>query len=76
MWNVCFDLLVNIIGLYTPGHFMVQAAAKWDKEGKGMKYFLSQKLNLESADTDGKTPLALAVTHNLLEIVKMLVSVP
>ncbi|XP_061174017.1 poly [ADP-ribose] polymerase tankyrase-like isoform X2 [Saccostrea echinata] len=60
-------------GLYTPVHFMVQAAAAWDNEGKGLKFFVTQKPNLESAESEGKTPLALAVTKNSLEIAKMLI---
>lgn len=63
-----------ILGSYTSLHFMVQAASKWDTEGKGVKFFLSEKLNLESADKEGKTPLTLAVTQNLFEVSKKLVS--
>ncbi|XP_078315747.1 poly [ADP-ribose] polymerase tankyrase-like isoform X2 [Crassostrea virginica] len=61
-------------GSYTSLHFMVQAASKWDTEGKGVKFFLSEKLNLESAEKEGKTPLALAVTKNLFEVSKKLIN--
>lgn len=59
--------------LYNPLHFMVQAASKWDTKRKGVTFFLSEKMNLESAESEGKTPLALAATSKLFEVVKMLV---
>lgn len=61
-------------GLYNPLHFMVQAASKWDTERKGVTFFLTEKMNLEIAESGGKTALALAATTNLYEVVKMLVS--
>lgn len=54
---------------------MVQAASKWDTKRKGVTFFLSEKMNLENAESGGKTPLALAATSKLFEVVKMLVSV-
>lgn len=54
---------------------MVQAASKWDTERKGVTFFLTEKMNLEIAESGGKTALALAATTNLYEVVKMLVSV-
>lgn len=54
---------------------MVHAASEWDTERKGVTFFLSEKMNLENAESGGRTPLAFAATTKLYEVVKMLVSV-